>query len=74
MPSHRSLRHLPILMLLLTLMVLSGFAAHRMDHDAAVLHEAALLHDFAELLLWVRAPALALEIACISQFLIPNQQ
>ncbi|UCV30227.1 sensor histidine kinase [Ferribacterium limneticum] len=29
MPSHRSLRHLPILMLLLTLMVLSGFAAHR---------------------------------------------
>lgn len=40
-----------------------GFAAHRMDHDAAVLHEAALLHDFAELLLWVRAPALALEIA-----------
>jgi HD-like signal output (HDOD) protein len=36
-----------------------GFAAHRMDHDAAVLHEAALLHDFAELLLWLRAPALA---------------
>ncbi len=36
-----------------------GFAVHRMDHDAAVLHEAALLHDFAELLLWLRAPALA---------------
>ena len=40
-----------------------GFAAHRMDHDAAVLHEAALLHDFAELLLWLRAPALARQIA-----------
>jgi HD-like signal output (HDOD) protein len=40
-----------------------GFAAHRMDHDAAVIHEAALLHDFAELLLWLEAPALALDIA-----------
>lgn len=40
-----------------------GFAVHRMDHDAAVLHEAALLHDFAELLLWLRAPTLALQIA-----------
>ena len=40
-----------------------GFAVHRMDHDARVIHEAALLHDFAELLLWLRAPALALEIA-----------
>ena len=40
-----------------------GFAVHRMDHDAAVIHEATLLHDFAELLLWLRAPGLALEIA-----------
>lgn len=40
-----------------------AFAVHRMDHDAAVIHEAALLHDFAELLLWLRAPTLALEIA-----------
>lgn len=40
-----------------------SFAVHRMDHDAAVIHEAALLHDFAELLLWLRAPALALDIA-----------
>ena len=40
-----------------------AFANHRMDHDAPVLHEAALLHDFAELMLWFRAPALALEIA-----------
>lgn len=40
-----------------------GFAVHRMDHDAAVIQEAALLHDFAELLLWCHAPGLALEIA-----------
>ncbi len=40
-----------------------SFAAHRLDHDAAVIHEAALLHDFTELLLWYRAPALALEIS-----------
>lgn len=39
-----------------------GFAVHRMDHDAAVIHEAALLHDFAEMLLWCHAPALALRI------------
>ena len=40
-----------------------GFAAHRLDPDAPVLHAAALLHDFAELLLWCHAPELALEIA-----------
>jgi len=40
-----------------------GFAVHRMDHDAPVIHDAALLHDFTELLLWLRAPAMALEIA-----------
>jgi HD-like signal output (HDOD) protein len=40
-----------------------AFAAHRLDPDAAVIHEAALLHGFAELLLWCHAPALALEIA-----------
>jgi HD-like signal output (HDOD) protein len=40
-----------------------GFAAHRLDPDAGVLHEAALLHDFAELLLWCHAPGLAMEIA-----------
>jgi HD-like signal output (HDOD) protein len=39
-----------------------GFAVHRMDHDAAVMHAAALLHDFAEMLLWCHAPALALAI------------
>jgi HD-like signal output (HDOD) protein len=40
-----------------------AFAVHRMDHDATVIHEAALLRDFAELLLWLRAPALALQLA-----------
>ena len=39
-----------------------GSAAHRMDPDAVVIHEAALLHGFAELLLWCHAPVLALEI------------
>lgn len=40
-----------------------AFAVHRMDHDTDLIHEAALLHDFAEMLLWVHAPALALQIA-----------
>lgn len=39
-----------------------GFAVHRMDQDASVIHEAALLHDFAEMLLWLEAPALALAV------------
>lgn len=39
-----------------------GFAVHRMDHDAAVMHAAALLHDFAEMLLWCHAPTLARRI------------
>lgn len=39
-----------------------GFAVHRMDPDAAVLHSAAMLHDFAEMLLWCHAPDLALQI------------
>ncbi|MCC9595734.1 MULTISPECIES: HDOD domain-containing protein [Rubrivivax] len=41
----------------------TAFAVHRMDHDVAVIREAALLHDFTELLLWLHAPTLALEIA-----------
>ena len=40
-----------------------AFAVHRMDHDAQVIHAAAQLHDFAEMLLWLHAPALALQIA-----------
>ncbi|MEO6407935.1 MAG: HDOD domain-containing protein, partial [Burkholderiaceae bacterium] len=39
-----------------------GFAVFRRDHDAAVIHAAALLHDFAEMLLWCHAPDLALRI------------
>ena len=44
-----------------------GFAVHRMDHDAEVIHEAALLHDFAEMLLWCHVPALALRIAAMQR-------
>ena len=39
-----------------------SFAMARNDTDAEVIREAALLHDFAELLLWCHAPTLALEI------------
>ena len=40
-----------------------AFAVHRSDPDAPRIHAAALLHEFAELLLWLHAPALALCIA-----------
>lgn len=39
-----------------------AFAVHRLDHDAAVIHSAAMLHDFAEMLLWCHAPDLALDV------------
>ena len=39
-----------------------GFAVLRMDHDAPIIYSAALLNDFAEMLLWCHAPTLALEI------------
>lgn len=39
------------------------FAIRRQDEDVAVMYEAALLHDFAEMLLWCHAPKLAKEIA-----------
>jgi HD-like signal output (HDOD) protein len=39
-----------------------AFAVHRMDGDASVVRDAALLHDFAEMMLWCHAPDLALEI------------
>ena len=39
-----------------------GFAVHRADLDAAAIQLAAFLHDFAEMLLWCHAPALALQI------------
>lgn len=40
-----------------------AFAVHRRDPDAAVVHAVALLHDFAEMLLWCHAPALQIAIA-----------
>lgn len=40
-----------------------SFASHRQDEDADMIQEAALLHDFAEMLLWCHAPALALTMA-----------
>ncbi len=39
-----------------------AFAVHRTDPSAAALHASALLHEFAELLLWCDAPRLALRI------------
>ena len=39
-----------------------GFAVHRAAPNAAAIHAAGLLHEFAELLLWIHAPALALQI------------
>lgn len=39
-----------------------SFAVHRKDPDAEIIHEAALMHDFVEALLWCHAPALALEV------------
>lgn len=44
-----------------------AFAVHRMDQDAAEIHGATLLHDFTELLMWLRAPDLALEIHRLQQ-------
>ncbi len=44
-----------------------GFSVHRMDGDASQVHQAAQLHDFAELLLWVHAPGLALNIRRLQQ-------
>jgi HD-like signal output (HDOD) protein len=39
-----------------------GFAVHRGDTDAEVIHLAAFLHDFAEMLVWLHAPTLAVKI------------
>ncbi|MEP6739647.1 MAG: HDOD domain-containing protein [Caldimonas sp.] len=39
-----------------------AFAIQRTDPNAATIHAAALLHEFAELLLWCHAPKLALAI------------
>lgn len=42
-----------------------GFAVHRMDPDAAVVHAVALLHEFADMLLWCHAPQLQLKIQAL---------
>ena len=39
-----------------------GFAMHRGDTDASVIHLAAYLHDFVEMLIWLHAPTLAVKI------------
>lgn len=42
-----------------------AFAVHRTDPDAAVIHAAALLHEFAEMLLWCHAPDLASKLQAL---------
>jgi len=44
-----------------------AFAVRRMDSHAAAIHQAALLHDFAEMLLWCHAPALAQHLQFLQQ-------
>ncbi|MDD2879833.1 MAG: HDOD domain-containing protein [Rhodoferax sp.] len=39
-----------------------GFAIHRADTDATIIHQAAFLHDFAEMLVWIHAPTLMIKI------------
>lgn len=39
-----------------------GFAVHRQDNDAELLHQAALLDSFAELLMWCEIPDFVLDI------------
>jgi HD-like signal output (HDOD) protein len=39
-----------------------GFAVHRGDTDATIIHQAAFLNDFAEMLVWLHAPTLAVRI------------
>ena len=39
-----------------------GFAVHRADTDATIIHQAAFLHDFAEMLVWIHAPTLMIKI------------
>jgi HD-like signal output (HDOD) protein len=44
-----------------------AFAVHRGDTDAAVIHQAAILHDFAEMLMWCHAPTFQLEIIAMQK-------
>lgn len=40
-----------------------SFALHRQDEDAVIIHEAAMLHGFAEMMLWCHAPVLAQDMS-----------
>lgn len=42
-----------------------GFATHLDDPDAALLHEVALVNDFAEMLLWIHAPDLMQQVRAV---------
>jgi HD-like signal output (HDOD) protein len=44
-----------------------AFAVHRMDPDAGTVHAGALLHEFAESLLWCHAPGMQLRIAAMQK-------
>jgi HD-like signal output (HDOD) protein len=44
-----------------------AFAVHRADTDVEVIYQAALLHDFAEMLMWCHAPTLQLEILAMQE-------
>jgi HD-like signal output (HDOD) protein len=44
-----------------------GFAVHRSDPDAAVVHAVALLHEFADMLLWCHAPRLQIRIHALQE-------
>ena len=44
-----------------------GFAVHRGDLDVGVIHLAAVLHDFAEMLMWCHAPTMQLEIRAMQR-------
>lgn len=44
-----------------------AFAVQRMDPEAGTVHAVALMHEFADLLLWCHAPALQLRIAAMQE-------
>ena len=44
-----------------------AFAIHRADPHAALIHAAALLHEFTEMLLWCHAPELAIQVAKLQE-------
>jgi HD-like signal output (HDOD) protein len=44
-----------------------AFAVHRGDTDAAIIYQAAILHEFAEMLMWCHAPTFQLEIIAMQK-------